>query len=283
MADPTITQVRKLGQARRRTIEQSEKRLRAALRRLQIKLNAFIAKEVISSFKVDKEGKILTAVNNTNLLKGNTRIRKEISNKVDNEIRKLLNKEFAHIHNANKKYYKAFDPKGKLVDKANKQARKLQIAFKRNVLNTMSFNAQLNQMLSKGIKDGLTHQALKAELRDTITGKDKLGVIEHHFWKQDGFEQFQVHARAVSNTYSKGLDLDYAIYAGGEIKTTRDFCDDRNGKVYTRAEILEWNNEEWQGKKKGHSILIDCGGYNCRHEFDWISKQMAVRLRPELG
>ncbi len=283
MADPTITKARKAGQNRRRIIATSETRLRSALKRLQRKLNAFIAKEVIGGLKVDADGKILNSANNAARLKGNERIRKQISNVIDKELRGVLNKEFKVIDNANKKYYKLFEPNAKLTKRANKQARKLALSFKRNVLNSMSFNRRLSAIINQGIKAGLTHQALKKDVREAVDGDDKLGIIENHFWRQDGFEQFQVHARAVSNTYAKGLNLDYAIYAGGEIKTTRDFCDERNGNVYSREEILSWNNEEWQGKKKNNRILIDCGGYNCRHEFDWISKQMAVRIRPDLG
>ena len=283
MADPTINQVKKAGAARRRTITNSENRLRHALKKLQTKLNAFIAKEVISGLKVDKDGNILKSVNNANLLKGNERIRTQLNRVIDKQIRNLLNKEFVHINNANKKYYKLFKPNSKVSTRANKKHRKLIAIFKRRGLNTMSFNVQLSQIISNGISKGVTQQDLKTDIRDTIEGKDKLGVIESHFWKNEGFEQFQVHARSVSDTYAKGLSLDYALYAGGEILTTRDFCDERNGKVYSRKEILSWNNEEWQGKKKGHHILIDAGGYNCRHEFDWISKQMAVRLRPELA
>ena len=283
MAEPSIIKVKQAAADRRRIIQSSEKQLKYTLERLQRQLNAFISKELLSSLKTDKEGNLLKGVNNSIRAKANQRLRNLLNTSIDKQIRELINKELAKIDNANKKYYKLFKPDKDLSKKANKKAARLSRSFKRHVLNTMSFNAAITQTIGEGIENKLSIKELKLNLKNQIEGKDKLGIIEHHFWKQEGFEQFQVHARAVSETYAKGLNLDYAIYAGGEIKTTREFCDERNGKVYTRSEIISWNSEEWQGKKKDNNIFIDCGGYNCRHEFDWISKQLAVRLRPDLA
>lgn len=283
MAEPTVIKIKKAGAERRRVIEKSEDRLRYALKRLQRQLNAFIAKEVISSLKTGKDGKILSNSNNAARLKASERIRKQVSFVIDKELRGILNKEFKVIDNVNDKYYKLFDPDAKIKKKAHQKARKLSNMFKRSVLNSMSFNQQLSQIIATGIKEELTPKELNTQIRESVEGDDKLGIIENHFWKQDGFEQFQVHARTVSNTYANGLDLDYGIYAGGEIKTTRELCDRLNGNVYTREEFIQIGMEDWQGKKKDNVFVRDCGGYNCRHNIDWISKGVAVRLRPDLA
>ena len=283
MPEPIVTKIRKLGQDKRRTIEKSEKRLRAALRRLQMRINAFLSKEVINGLTLDKDGKIQSSTNNSRRLQGVQRLQRYINNEIDKEIRKVLNTEFTRIKNATDKYFKEFGPNQKIRMRVNKLHRRLIAQFKRRVVSRISLSAQIGAILSKGIREEATPSELNQDVRAFVEGKAQLGALEHFFWKEDGLEQFQVHARAISESYSKALDLDYAIYAGGEIKTTRDFCDERNGNVYTREEIAEWNNLEWQGKKKDHRIFIDCGGYNCRHDYDWISKQLAVRLRPELA
>jgi len=72
------------------------------------------------------------------------------------------------------------------------------------------------------------------------------------------------------------------LYQGGEIKGTRSFCESRTGKVFNRETIESWQNLEWQGKKKGHNIIIDAGGYNCRHYYDWVSYALARRLDPDI-
>jgi hypothetical protein len=46
---------------------------------------------------------------------------------------------------------------------------------------------------------------------------------------------------------------------------------------------MKWESLNWEGKPEtGYNALIDCGGYNCRHRLDWVSDQMARRLRPDL-
>ena len=86
----------------------------------------------------------------------------------------------------------------------------------------------------------------------------------------------------MSNEYANQLQLNYFIYQGGEIKTTRAFCEERNGNVYTREEGASWNSLQWEGQKEGNNIFIDGGGYNCRHYLDWISYELAKQLRPNI-
>jgi hypothetical protein len=89
--------------------------------------------------------------------------------------------------------------------------------------------------------------------------------------------------RVGANRIRVDLGLKYAVYQGGLIKTSRDFCEDRNNKCFSEKEIMSWENLNWEGKPQiGYNALIDCGGYNCRHRLDWISEEYAKRLRPDL-
>ena len=121
-------------------------------------------------------------------------------------------------------------------------------------------------------------------LTEQIKGKnDKFGVIKSYHY-QNGYDKMQNYSRQLDTEFSKALKLNYAIYAGGEIQTTRDFCESRNGNVYNRETILSWNNTPatWAGRKPQNDILIDMGGYNCRHDFDWISYALARRIDPNI-
>jgi sugar-specific transcriptional regulator TrmB len=283
MADPTITQIRKAAAKRREAINSSEKRLRAALKRLQFKINAFVTRELIGGLEVDDDGKISKDKNNRNKLRAAGRLRNVANVNVYNTMNSLFSSEFAKIKKANDKYYKLFKPTKKQKKEVDKIHKRLILAFRRNILVSLNINNKISSKLNAGIRKGDDIEQFSEEMRTFIEGKDKLGVIEHAFWEKEGFEEFQVQANAVSEAYSKRIKLDYAIYAGGEILTTREFCDHRNGNVYTRDEIKGWEDEDWQGKKKNHNIFIDVGGYNCRHNYDWISYQLAVRLRPDLN
>lgn len=101
--------------------------------------------------------------------------------------------------------------------------------------------------------------------------------------------------RTINTRISASLELNYAIYQGGEMRTTRAFCEERNNKVFSREEIARFGTSadqyggysnksqgEFQGKPKVYNPFTDVGGYNCRHTYDWISDELAVILRPDL-
>lgn len=88
--------------------------------------------------------------------------------------------------------------------------------------------------------------------------------------------------RDAGKEYASQLGLRAFIYQGGEIQTSRDFCIERNNRVFTIEEAEKWSDLEWNGKNEAYVPLRDLGGHNCRHQTDWISKKLAIRLRPEL-
>ena len=121
------------------------------------------------------------------------------------------------------------------------------------------------------------------ELRRALRSKvvdNRLAQRYFSRWTHDLYSQMQ---RVGANRIRLDLGLKYAVYQGGLIKTSRDFCEERNGKCFSDDEIMKWESLNWEGKSEtGYNALIDCGGYNCRHRLDWVSDQMARRLRPDL-
>ena len=140
----------------------------------------------------------------------------------------------------------------------------------------------VKRLVLGAIQRGISFAEFEAEAKTLIEGDaQKLGIAENYtLYKTRVQDSFAEYDRAVQDSYAKRLNLNYCIYQGGEIETTREFCDERNGKVFTRDEVLSWQNLEWQGKKTDHRIMLDCGGYNCRHVYNWISREVAEQLRP---
>jgi hypothetical protein len=122
----------------------------------------------------------------------------------------------------------------------------------------------------------------KTNFRTFFVNPAGLGVIESQFnrFAQDIFQDFD---RETQRTYADELNLNYAIYSGTEIKTTRDFCEARINNIYSRKEIAKWNSKDWKGKRKGVPVEVQCGGYNCRHHFSFISDELAKRLAENRG
>src|SRR6185503_1627191 len=120
------------------------------------------------------------------------------------------------------------------------------------------------------------------------------GALDNHFrtYVYDTYSQFD---RESSNQFSLQLDINYAVYAGGLVDASRPFCIARNGKVFTRTEIQAFGTPrdkfggysnkskgEFAGKNKGYIPERDMGGHNCGHTYDWITYELAKRLRPDI-
>jgi len=87
---------------------------------------------------------------------------------------------------------------------------------------------------------------------------------------------FNKFVATAPNAYARRVHLDvankinsrYFLYSFGTVEDTRDFCKERNGKIFHELEIREWSDDSWQGKNKDtneSNIFFLLGGYNCQH------------------
>ena len=94
--------------------------------------------------------------------------------------------------------------------------------------------------------------------------------------------------RSYSAAVNEELGIEYFQYLGGEIPTTRAFCEHREGAIFHRKEIEAWGDGEnsagindirygtWDGRIDGtdsRSIFTFVGGWNCRHFLVPVIKQ----------
>ena len=108
------------------------------------------------------------------------------------------------------------------------------------------------------------------------------------------FDTFPKADRLLNKSNATDLNLKYAIYQGGLIKTSRDFCIERNNRVFSTEEIEKFGTPydsyggytdkskgEFDGKDEPYDPFISLGGYNCRHMLDFVSSEMAELLLKE--
>ncbi len=77
---------------------------------------------------------------------------------------------------------------------------------------------------------------------------------------------------------SKDAGLTYLKYQGSLIPTSRDFCrlvrggsyDIRINGLFTIDEVKKLWRRNWKGKKSGNPLIVR-GGYNCRHQWSYVS------------
>ncbi len=105
------------------------------------------------------------------------------------------------------------------------------------------------------------------------------------YLRQYAYDSFNNVFEAGNNLAAQALGLEYFIYEGTVIDTTRPFCAKKAGKVFSTEEAKEWVNDADLIDKKtrgSYRPLIERGRYNCRHQIRYISDTLAFTLRPDL-
>jgi len=162
-----------------------------------------------------------------------------------------------------------------------------------NVLSDRAAIGAIKTVVMAAIGSGLTVTGLKIALQDVVLKRGG-GLVKSLFEERLPDPYVKVD-RFIGKKYATELKLNYAIYQGGRIGTSRDFCIERNDKVFSREEIMKFGTPqdkfggytdkakgEFQGKNDPYDPFQDLGGYNCRHFYSYISDELAFTLRPEL-
>ena len=166
------------------------------------------------------------------------------------------------------------------------QKQLLQIS-KQNAINAF-FGSGLDQRFTQPFLEQLTTNiAARAPLREAVNALEGLvtGTEANDGRLLANIKTTATTAQAVADrSYSAAvneeLGLEWFEYLGGEIPTTRPFCEHREGEIYHRGEIEAWGagknsagindirNGTWAGRIDGtdsKSIFTFVGGWNCRH------------------
>lgn len=132
----------------------------------------------------------------------------------------------------------------------------------------------------EAVDSGRDLQGIKDNVRRfVVEKKGSKAAIRKEFYKNI-FDALQEADAAVNNRIRVELDYLAGRYQGGLIETSRVFCCERDGMIWTVEEIEEWDKLKWSGKKGNPKLFR--GGYECRHQFQWVSTARALRLRPDL-
>ncbi len=131
----------------------------------------------------------------------------------------------------------------------------------------------------KSFKDGLR--------RMIKTDANSMGAFERYY-RNYAYDVFVNVDREESLLTAKALDLKYFIYAGTIIDTSREFCRKRVNEVFTTDETDAWVKDPWiqnaleKGYIASYDPIRDMGLFGCRHVAQFISKETAEQLRPDL-
>jgi hypothetical protein len=277
-----------------------EKRLEGlgkSLRRLERDLLRLLLKDVLPKMDLAADGKIRATARNLARLNLIDAVMREFAGDAARDLTKRFAEELLQVAGMNAEYYllAGFDEAkvGRVVDDLRLVRAVVGIDDKGALvpggyLDRLSKADEVRQAIRDyvvgSMAGGVLPSDLATGLQNLVEGGKEGGAVTRH-WKAYAFDTYN-QIREVQNLHmANELKLNYFVYVGGIIKTSRRFCIKKNGKVFSRAEADEWKNDPDlidQATKGAYKPLLERGRNNCRHFIMWISDERAQELRPEL-
>lgn len=136
------------------------------------------------------------------------------------------------------------------------------------------------EALSASIQSGASRQELIDTLRFLVQGNDDIDGRLLRSTRLVVSDAFALSDAAVSESIAENLGLEWYLYTGGLIDTTRPFCKARNGKFFHKTEVENWASLTWNGKMPDtteKTIFLTRGGYNCQHSLLPVSESIVPK------
>ena len=239
--------------------------------------------------QTDETGRVLNNAFNRNLLLSVDKVFADYGKQHNVLILAALMQGVNQLMNFNADYYGKFEGETKLLPIRKKVVQNMRGWLGINENDTAQENGYLSTLIkSDAVKNQIKDFALKSvmgqagwqdtkkNLEKLIAGdKDNLGALQkyHRNFSYDLLSQVD---RATGKTYADDLKFEFAIYEGGLIETSREFCKKHNGNVYHISEIQKFNPQV--AKQPNYNPVTDLGGYGCRHHLNWIPTAMAKAM-----
>jgi hypothetical protein len=150
---------------------------------------------------------------------------------------------------------------------------------------TAEVRESLRQYVVQSIVSRRSLKDFQTGFRELVEGNAETDGALQRYWRQYAYDTYNQAHEVVNSSMSDELQLEHFIYQGSVIPNTRAFCRKKAGKVFTRAEALKWKNDPDLIDKKTaatYNPFLERGRYNCRHWLNWISRDVAEMLRPDL-
>lgn len=286
------SELKKLFRERDKLIETINARFEAQVNDSQRALLRMFMERFVDKLQFDDQKRIINNQYNRTLLLSMDKLFSDFG-KTENPL--LMGQMIGGVMNVmdfNAKFYSNLAPKAKLLPIKAKVLENVRgwlgievNATKPNgYLDTLvkaeQVKAQLKQSVMKMVYGQEGYDSTRKQLNKLIEGdRDGLGALQkyHRNFSYDLYSQID---RATAKTYADDLKFNFAIYEGGLIETSREFCKEHNGNVYHRTEIEEFDPKV--AKQPDYNPFTDLGGYSCRHHLNWIPDSLAKALRPDV-
>lgn len=133
----------------------------------------------------------------------------------------------------------------------------------------------LSQILNQNVNSGGQFSGFLTQIKDYIKGNDQVEGRAMRYTRTYLRDTVFTYSRTFQQSITNDLGLEFYLYSGGLMDTSRPFCTERNGQYFSHKEVESWASLEWAGKKSGtttSSIFLFAGGWNCNHQLIPVSK-----------
>lgn len=163
--------------------------------------------------------------------------------------------------------------------------------FLDNFVKDTTLRAQIKFLVIRAVTNQISQKDLLLDIRHNIIGVQGFDGAIVRKYRDYIFDVYQQHDRLAGRTFAQDLDLVCFSYSGGLIDTSREFCEERNGKIFTIWEAEDWINdpklpktkeERKLGRVVNYDPLVDCGRWRCRHHINYIPITIAMKRRPDI-
>jgi len=162
----------------------------------------------------------------------------------------------------------AFKPNRQFLASLQKQT----VSQLEDLLFNQGFEASvkipLTNLLNQNINAGGHFTDLLDSVKIYIKGDSKIdGKLLSHTKTVTKSTLFN-YSRAFQQAISKDLGLQWFAYSGGLMDKSREFCKERAGHYYQKAEVESWGDLTWGGQIQGtnaSNVFVYAGGWNCTH------------------
>jgi hypothetical protein len=282
---PTLNE---LIQKREAETEKARKATEAVVRGLELIGYAAVIEWAIQSLDTE-EGRFKATARNLGKVSGLYRVLGDWQTKYKGTMLGTVLDWAGKIFGANEDYFSSFED---VTESITDKARRLTLqrwgydgkalipgGYFESLFNNQVIAQRTASLVNQAINQKMSLADFQKTFKAVFVGSLGMGMLERH-WKTNSFDLFSRLDRTINLLYADELGLNNAIYSHTFEEDSRAWCIKHGNKVFSRPEIEAWKEADWQGKNKiGYDPFTDCGGFNCRGHWSFISDQLALKLR----
>jgi len=261
-------------------IVSANERYASQIQKVQDDLYAAIAVK-LKDIELDPDGYILQSAKNRQIIDDvESLVDDMLSGKYQSQIENQLTV-IPQIDDLNSEYFSSVDSSFKSNRNFIKSLQQQMVEkIESNLLHdglTYQVRQPISDILNQNINSGGSFSGFLDQLRVFIKGDpDRDGRLLSYSRGILRDALFQ-YSRAYQESVTSDLKLDWYMYAGGLMDSSREFCREHAGNFYRRDVVESWADEDWQGKNPlttSSSIFVFVGGYSCTHSLIPVHESM---------